>query len=66
MRSLESASPPQSVSVLVGPEGGWSVEERRMAIDSGCTAVTLGGITLRADAVPVAALAIVRFVFGDL
>lgn len=66
MRNFEGAAPPASVSVLVGPEGGWSVEERQMAIDAGCTPVTLGGITLRADAIPVAALAIVRFVFGDL
>ena len=66
MRHLDGAAPPASVSVLVGPEGGWSVEERQMAIDAGFTPVTLGGLTLRADAVPVAALAIIRFVFGDM
>jgi hypothetical protein len=34
-----------------------------MAVAAGCVPVTLGGLTLRADAVPIAALAICRFVF---
>lgn len=66
LHSLAAAVPPASVSVLVGPEGGWTVDERQQAIERGCSPVTLGGITMRADAVPVAALAIVRFLFGDL
>lgn len=57
---------PASASVIVGPEGGWSREEVESAIAAGCTPVTLGGLTLRADAVPIAAIAICRFVFGDL
>src|SRR4051812_41971452 len=54
-----------SIAVIVGPEGGWTAEERVKADRAGCIAVTLGGLTLRADAVAVAALAIVRFALRD-
>jgi 16S rRNA (uracil1498-N3)-methyltransferase len=65
LRFLETHAP-ASLTLVVGPEGGWSPEERQQAEAAGCLAVTLGGITLRADAVAVAALAIVRFVLRDL
>ena len=55
-----------SVAVIVGPEGGWTTEERDAVIAGGGTPATLGSLTLRADAVPLAALAIVRFALGDL
>jgi 16S rRNA (uracil1498-N3)-methyltransferase len=54
-----------SIAVIVGPEGGWTAEERVKADQAGCLAVTLGGVTLRADAVAVAALAVVRFALRD-
>jgi 16S rRNA (uracil1498-N3)-methyltransferase len=54
-----------SIAVIVGPEGGWTVEERLKADQAGCLPVTLGALTLRADAVAVAALAIVRFALND-
>ena len=54
-----------SIAVIVGPEGGWTPEERVKADQAGCIPVTLGGLTLRADAVAVAALAIVRFALND-
>jgi 16S rRNA (uracil1498-N3)-methyltransferase len=55
-----------SLALIVGPEGGWSPEEREHADRAGCVAVTLGGLTLRADAVATAALAIARFALRDL
>jgi 16S rRNA (uracil1498-N3)-methyltransferase len=65
LRLLETHAP-ASLSLLVGPEGGWTVEERQQAEAAGCIPVTLGGITLRADAIAVAAIAIVRFALKDL
>jgi 16S rRNA (uracil1498-N3)-methyltransferase len=65
LRLLETHAP-ASLSLLVGPEGGWAPEERQLAEAAGCLPVSLGGITLRADAAPLAALAVVRFVLGDL
>ncbi len=66
LRTLADRPRPGAVAILVGPEGGWSEDERRRAIDAGCLPVTLGRLTLRADAVPIAAIALVRFVLGDL
>jgi 16S rRNA (uracil1498-N3)-methyltransferase len=65
LRLLESRAP-ASLSLVVGPEGGWTTEERRQAEAAGCIAVALGGITLRADAMALAAIAIVRFAMRDL
>ena len=57
---------PAALALLVGPEGGWSAEEREDAEKAGCIPVTLGALTLRADAVAVAAIAMVRFALRDL
>jgi len=55
-----------SLALIVGPEGGWTAEECEKAEAAGCLSVTLGSLTLRADAVAVAALAIARFALRDL
>lgn len=57
---------PEALSLLVGPEGGWTPEERQHAEAGGCLPVTLGALTLRADATALAAIAIVRFAMRDL
>jgi 16S rRNA (uracil1498-N3)-methyltransferase len=64
LRLLESHAA-GSIALIVGPEGGWTPEEREQAVAGACVAVTLGGLTLRADAIPIAALAIVRFALKD-
>jgi 16S rRNA (uracil1498-N3)-methyltransferase len=57
IRSLASVPSPRSIALTVGPEGGWSPGEVREAIGQGFMAVTLGPLTLRSEAVPLAALA---------
>jgi 16S rRNA (uracil1498-N3)-methyltransferase len=57
---------PAALALIVGPEGGWSPDELRQAEASGCIPVTLGALTLRADAVAVAAIAMARFALEDL
>src|SRR4029453_9023805 len=57
MRSLTSTATPRSLTVVVGPEGGWSPAEVTSAVSDGLLPVTLGPLTLRAEAVPLAALA---------
>ena len=47
------------VALLVGPEGGWTGEERRAAAEAGWQAVSLGPQVLRAETAAAAALAIV-------
>jgi 16S rRNA (uracil1498-N3)-methyltransferase len=57
---------PASASLNVGPEGGWSVGEIEAAVLSGCVPITLGRRTLRADAVPIVAIGLLQFIWGDL
>lgn len=54
------------LAVLIGPEGGFAPEERRMLLGRAGTAVlSLGPRILRADTAAVAALALVQAVIGD-
>ena len=57
---------PVSASLLVGPEGGWSADEIARAVRAGYRPLTLGRRTLRADAVPVVAIGILQYLWGDL
>jgi len=57
VRSLMSRPTPSRAAVLLGPEGGWAADEIEAALSRGSIAVTLGPLTLRAESMPVAALA---------
>jgi 16S rRNA (uracil1498-N3)-methyltransferase len=65
LSSLERDAP-QSASVMVGPEGGWTAAEIEAAVGSGCVPLTLGRRTLRADAVPIVAIGVLQSLWGDL
>jgi 16S rRNA (uracil1498-N3)-methyltransferase len=54
LNELETA-PPEQAMLIVGPEGGWTPDEIDEA-SATCRFVTLGGRTLRADAVAIVAL----------
>lgn len=64
--SLQAQPVPSDASVLVGPEGGWTEAESAAASSRGIRLVTLGHRTLRGDAVPVAAITVLQFLWGDL
>jgi 16S rRNA (uracil1498-N3)-methyltransferase len=49
----------ETVALLLGPEGGWTDAERRMAHDAGWCGVSLGPQILRAETAACAALAVV-------
>lgn len=66
LETLETGRRPAAALVLVGPEGGWTPDELSQVEAGGFRLVTLGARTFRADAVPVAALAILQFIWGDL
>ncbi|WAP70395.1 16S rRNA (uracil(1498)-N(3))-methyltransferase [Jiella pelagia] len=54
------------LSLLIGPEGGFSTEERaRLQGETNVTAISLGPRILRADTAAVAALAVVQAAIGD-
>ncbi len=48
------------VALLLGPEGGWTDDERQRAMDAGWTSCSLGNNILRAETAAIAALAIVQ------
>jgi 16S rRNA (uracil1498-N3)-methyltransferase len=52
------------VSVLLGPEGGWTEEERERALAAGWTPCSLGKTILRAETAGIAALAIIQAAWG--
>ena len=57
IRQLAVAPVPSRALLLVGPEGGWTEEEHERATMAGCMPLSLGPMTLRAAAVPLAATA---------
>jgi 16S rRNA (uracil1498-N3)-methyltransferase len=55
-----------SVALLVGPEGGLSEGEVKVAHQYGFQSLSMGPRILRAETAPLAALCLVQQVFGDL
>ncbi|MFB3854308.1 MAG: 16S rRNA (uracil(1498)-N(3))-methyltransferase [Vicinamibacterales bacterium] len=64
--TLRSCRPPSAATVLVGPEGGWTVDELGAAVDAGFRPVTLGRRTLRAEATPLVIVTLLQHAWGDL
>lgn len=63
---LQNLPPPDSIALLIGPEGGLSEQEVAQAQAAGFQAVTFGPRVLRTETAPVAALAILQYLWGDL
>lgn len=55
-----------AIELLIGPEGGFSTGEVAMAQQNDCLVMGLGPRILRTETAPVAALAVLQFLFGDL
>ena len=53
------------VTLLSGPEGGFSNEERKLAVKAGFIPVRLGGRILRTETASLAALSAVQMLWGD-
>ena len=64
--ALRAERTPADAAILVGPEGGWTPEECAAARAQGVRLITLGHRTLRADAVPIAAISVLQFLWKDL
>jgi 16S rRNA (uracil1498-N3)-methyltransferase len=57
---------PGPLALLIGPEGGFSPDERqRLTALAGCVRVSLGPRIMRADTAAVAALALLNATLGD-
>jgi 16S rRNA (uracil1498-N3)-methyltransferase len=65
LSALRQETIPTDAAVVIGPEGGWSEAESTLAKQRGVRLITLGHRTLRADAVPVAAISVLQFLWGE-
>jgi 16S rRNA (uracil1498-N3)-methyltransferase len=63
LAALQQDRPPSDAVVFVGPEGGWTAEECAAAVSHGVRLMSLGPRTLRADAVPIAAISVLNFLW---
>jgi len=66
LKDLLGQSPPASVRVLIGPEGGFSPGETAQARDAGFQVVSLGPRCLKVATAAMAALALIQYAWGDL
>jgi 16S rRNA (uracil1498-N3)-methyltransferase len=56
----------QSVTAIIGSEGGWSDEELEQARQAGVPIVTLGGRVLRAETAAIVTAVLLQHRYGDL
>lgn len=61
-----AAERPRAIALMVGPEGGWSTDERATLVRTGWRSLRLGPRVLRTETAPVVALSVLQFVWGDL
>lgn len=57
---------PQAVTLMVGPEGGFSEQEEQAALDAGALSLSLGPRVLRTETAGLAALAALAALWGGL
>lgn len=65
-RALNDLPTPRRVALLIGPEGGLSDAEVDAAAAAGFLPMALGPRVLRTETAPVAALALLHYLWGDL
>lgn len=63
LSAMQAGGAAEGVSLLVGPEGGWTEQERDWLVAKGWQRVTLGATILRAETAAIAAVAVVQAVY---
>jgi 16S rRNA (uracil1498-N3)-methyltransferase len=58
--------PPQAVTLVIGPEGGFTGQEEAAALERGALAVSLGARVLRTETAGMAAMAALNAVWGEM
>ena len=61
----DTAPAPQSLRLMIGPEGGWTPAEEQAALEAGVQTITLGKRVLRTETASLAALAAMQTLWGD-
>jgi 16S rRNA (uracil1498-N3)-methyltransferase len=63
---LAGRAKPETISVVIGPEGGLTPEEAAEAVDLGYIPVSLGKRILRTETAGLAVVSILQYVWGDV
>jgi len=63
---LAATQRPESIAVIIGPEGGLTPEEAAMAVAAGYLPVTLGKRILRTETAGLAVVSILQYLWGDI
>lgn len=58
--------PPQALALLVGPEGGFTDQEEKAALDHGAIPLSMGSRILRTETAGLAALAALNAIWGEM
>jgi 16S rRNA (uracil1498-N3)-methyltransferase len=66
LKDINPEKPPSSMSVLIGPEGGFTIEEVKTARSHGFQTVGLGPRILRAETAPLVVLSLLQSKWGDI
>ncbi len=53
------------ITIFIGPEGDFTPDEVRMALDHGCVAVSLGNTVLKVETAAIATVSFVHFLFKN-
>ena len=59
------APAPQTLRLMIGPEGGWTPAEEQAALEAGVQTITLGKRVLRTETASLAVLAAMHVLWGD-
>ena len=61
---LQDNKKSDTMLIVAGPEGGFSLEEENYLIDNGFIPTTLGSNILRAETVPLYVLSVINYEYG--
>jgi len=64
-KGFPQSQKPQSIALLIGPEGGLDESEIVQALAQGFAPLTLGPRVLRTETAPLAAISLVQYLWGD-
>ncbi|NIQ02976.1 MAG: RsmE family RNA methyltransferase, partial [Nitrospinaceae bacterium] len=66
LQDVRPAAEPRSIACLIGPEGGFTRAEVETARERGFQSLSLGPRILKAETAPVAMLALLQHLWGDM
>jgi 16S rRNA (uracil1498-N3)-methyltransferase len=64
--ALDGISKNSAITILIGPEGGWSDAEIALLVERGAKAVTIGPRVLRTETAAIVAAALIQHALGDM